>query len=38
VRANARAARWTPGREDLAALDEIFPPAPPAVAPPGSTF
>jgi aryl-alcohol dehydrogenase-like predicted oxidoreductase len=38
VRANARAARWTPGREDLAALDEIFPPAPPAVAPPGSAF
>jgi aryl-alcohol dehydrogenase-like predicted oxidoreductase len=35
VRANARAARWTPGREDLAALDEIFPPAAPrALTPP----
>jgi hypothetical protein len=37
VRANADAARWAPGREDLAALDEIFPPAGPRVlaTPPG---
>ena len=37
VRANAQAARWTPSREDLAALDEIFPPATSrAVAPPST--
>ena len=37
VRANADAARWAPSREDLAALDEIFPPAGPRVlaTPPG---
>ena len=29
ARANALAARWTPGSEDLAALDEIFPPPAP---------
>ncbi len=36
ARANAHAARWTPGREDLAALDAIFPPAPRALAPDGA--
>ena len=37
ARANARAARWTPGSEDLAALDEIFPPpAPRDVKPAGA--